>query len=151
MEENALLALTAFLESEKKIAEHQALTLADAMPGLKKRVRNWEAQFDSYREKPPRYIFHFCYSAIRLEGAKSDLHKTGQNLIYHAEAQKKISNALDSLPHGRFDEAAIALLHISTMRPIDKLNPFLDESSQLNNPRFVAGFFLDKLRECCRA
>jgi hypothetical protein len=148
MEQNKLAALTAFLESEKKSAEHQALTLIDEIPALKKRVRDAETRFNTYRVKQVWYLLHLAYAAIRLEGAKSELRVAGENLTYYSVVQKRLSDALDTLPHGRFNDTVIALVHISTMRPIDKPNPFYDESSNLNSPRFVASYFLDELRDC---
>lgn len=151
MKRDALAALADFLEDEKKIAEHQVLALSEKIPALKKQVRHWESRFIEYRTKPVWYLPYLAYIAIRLEGAKSDLQQNSANLNYHSEAQKKISIALDGLLRGDFDKAVIALLHISTMRPIDTFNPFDDDASTLKNPRFVASYFLDEMRTRCGA
>ncbi|NTW22998.1 hypothetical protein HGA34_05705 [Candidatus Falkowbacteria bacterium] len=154
MEKRVIEPLTQFLEEEKKIAETQLLQLVEERNHLRGRRGFWQAEFDKCSQKAklielPKLIYLF----FRLESAKSRLEQTESYLIpYFAKAQELSSQSLDEIADQNYATALEALEHIGRNRPIAN-HQFDDDypTSTLSNPRYVANYFLEQLRESLKS
>ncbi len=150
MKERVIQPLTQFLEEEKKTAQAQLLQLVEERNHLRSRTASLLAAFNQCSQRAkiielPKLVYLF----FRLESAKSSLEQITDYLIpYYTKAQELASQSLDAIAEHDYDKALMALDHIRRNRPISN-QQFNDDLpvNNLSNPRYVANYFFDQLRE----